>query len=453
MRLLDLLCLLPLLSILNYVSARADGGIVKPGDHPTNSPISISLFSELEELARLVDIAYCVGSLGLGVQKPFRCVSRCHDFPHMSLVATWHTGPFLSDSCGYIAVEKNPSGPPRVIVAFRGTYSIANTIADLSTIPQAYVPYPSDPTSPTSSIATAAVQARSTHHIGSDLPFKNGEDVSTSVPCPNCTVHSGFLGTWLNARRSILPELLPVLQANYNATLHIVGHSLGGAVACLASLELLGRGWDPVVTTFGEPMVGNRAFAQYVEDRFDVGSDTSGDEKFGVQRYRRVTHINDPVPFLPLEEWGYAPHSGEIYITAPQLPPALDDIIYCYGPADANCSRSAVDSEAALSSVDLLADDMDGTNLLVQTSGDGTKSELEAQWWLRKTLGRWAGGIKNPIPGRLQLWQLFFAHRDYFWRLGLCVLGGDPWDWGGYPYPGKDAGDKIVRNEKINLDL
>jgi hypothetical protein len=41
--------------------------------------ISQKLFWELEELARIVDIAYCVGTAGLGIQKPFRCASRCGD--------------------------------------------------------------------------------------------------------------------------------------------------------------------------------------------------------------------------------------------------------------------------------------------------------------------------------------------------------------------------------------
>jgi hypothetical protein len=35
-----------------------------------------------------------------------------------------------------------------------------------------------------------------------------------------------------------------------------------------------------------------------------------------------------------------------------------------------------------------------------------------------------------PIPARYKMWQLFFAHRDYFWYLGLCVPGGDPLDCG-----------------------
>jgi hypothetical protein len=39
------------------------------------------------------------------------------------------------------------------------------------------------------------------------------------------------------------------------------------------------------------------------------------------------------------------------------------------------------------------------------------------------------------VPTRFKFWQLFFAHRDYFWRLGLCLPGAatDPREW--YPKP------------------
>lgn len=52
--------------------------------HPLGRPgngtlISQQLFWELEELARIVDISYCVGTAGLGIQKPFQCASRCGD--------------------------------------------------------------------------------------------------------------------------------------------------------------------------------------------------------------------------------------------------------------------------------------------------------------------------------------------------------------------------------------
>jgi len=65
----------------------------RPHTSPSNSPsnsndssVSVELFAELEELARIVDISYCVGSTGLGIQKPFQCLSRCSEFENFELV-------------------------------------------------------------------------------------------------------------------------------------------------------------------------------------------------------------------------------------------------------------------------------------------------------------------------------------------------------------------------------
>ena len=52
----------------------------------SNKTISQDLFNELEELARLVDISYCVGDASLGIHKPFSCASRCNDFKDYELV-------------------------------------------------------------------------------------------------------------------------------------------------------------------------------------------------------------------------------------------------------------------------------------------------------------------------------------------------------------------------------
>ena len=49
-----------------------------------NRTISTDLFYELEELSRIVDISYCVGTSG--IQKPFLCASRCQEFPDFELV-------------------------------------------------------------------------------------------------------------------------------------------------------------------------------------------------------------------------------------------------------------------------------------------------------------------------------------------------------------------------------
>lgn len=211
----------------------------------------------------------------------------------------------MSDSCGYIALDHRTvpaPGPPTmdmrtgkatdedysvnnenngsIIVAFRGTYSVTNTVVDLSTIPQEYVPYPApDP--------------------GDSEPPREQPEHS----CRNCTVHMGFLESWKIARTVVLPALKPLRKQYPEYSVHLVGHSLGGAVAALAALELkVISGWDNLtVTTFGEPRVGNDGFVEYLDAVFDLGG---AGKSVDTTTYRRVTHVDDPVPLLPLSEWG-----------------------------------------------------------------------------------------------------------------------------------------------------
>jgi hypothetical protein len=331
--------------VLPILIARAFGTqipLLPQTNECSNVTISQSLFDELDELARIVDITYCVGTPAPGIRKPFACLSRCKDFQDFELVTTWHTGYLLSNSCGYMALSHAPSAK-RLIVAFRGTYSLADTIADLSSIPQEYVPYP-----------------------GADDP--DGQD---APKCENCTVHMGFRDSWRNSRRIILPHIANATRDYPGYKLILVGHSLGGAVAAIAGLDLLARGYSPEVTTFGEPRVGNQAFADYLDDRFNLSTSKIIDLNF-----RRVTHISDPVPLLPMDEWGFRPHSGEIFISKVSVPPELEDVRYCHGPKDKACSA-------------------------------GPKSR-----WVQFPWG---------LPTRLKIWQLFFSHRDYFCTLGLCL--------------------------------
>jgi hypothetical protein len=368
----------------------------------TNRTVSADLFTELEELARIVDISYCVGLTSLGINKPFSCLSRCKDFPKFELITTWNTGPLLSDSCGYIALDH---GKKRVIVAFRGTYSIANTVVDLSTIPQAYVPYPGQ---------GGDEEARTLLDVGKEFveglaghAKRDVNDKEEPPKCDNCTVHMGFHASWIHTRPHVLPELEKAKAFFPDYRLTLVGHSLGGAVAALAGLDLLARGYDPQVTTFGEPRTGNAALAKYIDSRFELNGDVR--ENDARLQYRRVTHIDDPVPLLPLSEWGYKMHAGEIFISKPSLSPDIADIIHCKGDNDARCiagqDSTATVNDPALRKRDLI------------DSVKNEISDLHTEPW--------------GVPSRYKLWQLFFAHRDYFWRLGLCVPGGDPLGGGG----------------------
>lgn len=298
----------------------------------------------------------------------------------------------LSDSCGYIAIS-HPPYPKRVLVAFRGTYSIANTIADLSTNPAEYAPFPSEDDN--DSVCATDIETNKTgkQSLLPQLLHQQRKRDVLEVECPNCTVHAGFMTSWRNTRCTIVPHVEQALNQFPDYELVLVGHSLGGAVAALAALEFQARGWTPHVTTFGEPRIGNKALNEFIDKRFNL---TAADPETSL--YRRVTHIDDPVPLLPLEEWGYNMHGGEIFISKSGLPPTRLDLKSCSGDEDPSCIAGGAPSEAVNS----------------QLANKQSESDLKAMWGIGK---------------RYRLWELFFAHRDYFWRLGLCVPGGDPWDW------------------------
>ena len=254
------------------------------------------------------------------------------------------------------------------------------------------------------------------------------------IKCNNCTVHSGFWTSWQNTRPVVIHHLKEMRTKYPDYSLHLVGHSLGGAVAALAGLEFDALGWRPVVTTFGEPKVGNAGLRAFIDQRFELpqGNNTLARSSNGLGgRYRRVTHVDDPVPLLPLQEWGYRPHAGEVYISKSALQPSIFDIQLCHGDEDSNCIAGA---EEAPESWKVFAEFLDSSGSEIRMQEGETSDEgmmHEKRWGL-------------PIPSRYKMWQLFFAHRDYFWRLGLCVAGGDPFDWGRdkYKFPGSEEGEK-----------
>jgi hypothetical protein len=81
-----ILALFPFIFVSNAVAVKPAAQAPLLGADRNDTTISTKLFAELEELSRIVDIAYCVGTAGLGIQKPFKCISRCSDFENFELV-------------------------------------------------------------------------------------------------------------------------------------------------------------------------------------------------------------------------------------------------------------------------------------------------------------------------------------------------------------------------------
>ncbi|KAK5137599.1 hypothetical protein LTR08_007894 [Meristemomyces frigidus] len=391
--------------IVGLIAALSSLGIATqaplPLQHASQGPnVSVALFAELEELARVVDIAYCVTVGGFGVTKPFSCLSRCTDFPSFVLVDSWNTGPLFSDSCGYIALDH---GKGRIVVAFRGTYDIINTITDLTTIPQEYVPYPGDGEAQHQGIGAIPEAGRVSQQVvngnASPLPPSHLDQAK----CTDCTVHMGFQTSWTNTRARIMPYLEQQVFLYPHYKLHLVGHSLGGAVAALAGLDMLAHGWYPIVTTFGEPRIGNKGLVKHIDERFNLLDESEDDTTL---RFRHVTHAKDPVPLLPPTEWGFAMHAGEIHITRDGTSLNASDLQHCVGDNDPTCA--AGQDPTVLSDADAL-----GKRDLLDSIKNEVQDVLHEPW---------------GIPARYKIWDLVSAHRDYFWRLGLCVPGGDPSD-------------------------
>src|SRR5947208_3016308 len=92
MKALSTLFYLLVATCLRSLSTGIQVPVVRPYDHgddevgvaSSGRKVSQELFSSLEELARIVDITYCVGTTG--IYKPFRCAGRCHEFEGFELV-------------------------------------------------------------------------------------------------------------------------------------------------------------------------------------------------------------------------------------------------------------------------------------------------------------------------------------------------------------------------------
>ena len=257
-------------------------------------------------------------------------------------------------------------------------------------------------------------------------PGDGQDDDDYKNECRNCTVHSGFYASWLLTRPLIKPLVKAALAQNPGYELVFVGHSLGGAVAALGALEFSSIGYSPHVATFGEPRVGNDAFVRYLDETFSLHNTSAGtecelDKNNEKSSFRRVTHVGDPVPLLPLAEWGYRSHAGEVFIEKTDLPILTGDIRYCSGDADEGCIA--------------------GTSSISVSTGIVTRY-MQRMYTVVSCFGlSWWGdddddndddddgdgnGSMWAVPARFRLWSVLFAHRDYFYRLGLCVPGGDP---------------------------
>lgn len=104
--------------------------------------------------------------------------------------------------------------------------------------------------------------------------------------CSGCMVHVGFYKAYQEVSAEIKAQVQKILNKYRTAQIYVTGHSLGGAMAVVASLDLKSTfGKLNQFYTYGQPRVGNQPFADYFASQITEGY--------------RVIHYADIVPHLP----------------------------------------------------------------------------------------------------------------------------------------------------------
>ncbi|KAG9287575.1 hypothetical protein G9A89_019636 [Geosiphon pyriformis] len=150
---------------------------------------------------------------------------------------------------------------------------------------------------------------------------------------PGAQVHAGFLHAFHSTQGYLMEFLDPLIKENPTFNVYVTGHSLGGALAVLKGLDIKEKmssfipGKNLFVYTFGQPRVGNKIFADYIDKQISL---------------IRTTHTNDLIPHVPFHFLGYEHAGKEMWIMSNDnstSPPVRE----CDGRENDKCANSIPD--------------------------------------------------------------------------------------------------------------
>lgn len=120
------------------------------------------------------------------------------------------------------------------------------------------------------------------------------------------SVHTGFRDAHAATATTVLSTVKEIIAAKGATKVTVVGHSLGGAIAALDAMYLQNNLPSTIAikaVTYGQPRVGNQAFADWMDQYITDNS--------------RVTNTYDVIPIVPGRFLGYHHSSGEKHIESP----------------------------------------------------------------------------------------------------------------------------------------
>jgi hypothetical protein len=113
--------------------------------------------------------------------------------------------------------------------------------------------------------------------------------------CAGCEVHQGFFEAYSGLRKCLVSKYLNYQKTKAPKNVIVTGHSLGGALATLATADMFAADKKHALylVTYGSPKVGNKLFADWFNEVVKP-----------VKNFR-VTHYRDPVPHVPADLQGF----------------------------------------------------------------------------------------------------------------------------------------------------
>lgn len=147
--------------------------------------------------------------------------------------------------------------------------------------------------------------------------------------CENCKIHRGFNKFTESLSEAFLDKIESILKNFPNFQIVITGHSLGGALASIAGIELRLRGFHPMVLMYATPKIFNYNMKEWVNEIFNVETIhddimNTGEIEFS-SGFFRVVHQGDYVPTIPPF---YYSAGLEIFIKKKELPHEREDLLY-----------------------------------------------------------------------------------------------------------------------------
>lgn len=120
-------------------------------------------------------------------------------------------------------------------------------------------------------------------------------------------VHVGFYSAYEAVASKVRAGFDAIFKKHPSAGIIFTGHSLGGALAVFAALDInfnynLTKDTQQYLYTHGSPRVGDEEFSNLLFDLYPNGE------------YERIVHANDVVPHLPPPAFGYRHAGNEIWV-------------------------------------------------------------------------------------------------------------------------------------------